>query len=285
MKDAVTVQRDFFGVLKILNDKKDDPREHRVVLMHGRIEHGYQFAAQDKRYWPTSYFGPSSGAGIAIQFHPKRLDPSRRHLRIGVVGLGTGTLAAYGEEGDYIRFYEINPGVLRLCDEYFTYRKDSQARVDVILGDARISMERERSRLQSGEFDVLAVDAFSSDAIPVHLLTRECYRGYWYHLKKDGILAMHVSSRYFNLAPVIRSLAELDTQRGIQAMLVQDGGSKMQETDATRWILVTRNKEFLQNKQVQLAVSSWAPDDAPSLLFTDDYSNLLRLLRKKSLFD
>jgi hypothetical protein len=271
--------------LKVLEDHREDPPEHRMVLMHGRIEHGYQFAAEDKRYWPTSYFGPTSGVGIAIRFHPRRLDPERRHLRVGVVGLGTGTLAAYGEEGDYFRFYEINPDVLRLSDQYFSYRKDSPARVDVVLGDARISMERERSLHQSADYDVLAIDAFSSDAVPVHLLTRECYQNYWYHLKKDGILAMHVSSRYFNLGPVVRSLAGLDAERGMQALLVQDGGSNMQGTDATRWILVTSNKEFLSNKEVKIAVSLWAADDSPSLLFTDDYSNLFRLLRKKSFFD
>ena len=178
-------------------------------MMHGRIEHGYQFTAEDKRYWPTSYFGPTSGAGIAICFHPRRLNPSLRHLRIGVIGLGTGTMASYGEEGDYFKFYEINPDVLDFCDTYFTYRKDTDAQVDVVLGDARISMEREKSRQEPGNYDVFAVDAFSSDAIPVHLLTRECYLNYWYHLKKDGILALHVSSRYFNLDPVIRSLANL----------------------------------------------------------------------------
>ncbi len=283
-KDAIAMRRNFFGVLKVLKDGKKDDTGQRLVLMHGRIEHGYQFADPDKRYWPTSYFGPTSGVGFAIHFHPRRLDPSRRHLRIGVVGLGTGTLAAYGEEGDYFRFYEINPEVLRLCEDYFTYRKDTSARVDVVLGDARISMERERSLHQPGDYDVLAVDAFASDAIPVHLLTRECYRSYRYHLKKDGILAMHVSSRYFNLGPVIRSLAELDSESGAKALLFQDGGSRLQGTDATRWILLTSNEEFLKDRKVQDAVSPWAPDDYPSLLFTDDYSNLFRLLRKKTFF-
>jgi hypothetical protein len=227
MKNTLAARRNFFGVLRVLEDAGQDPGESRRVLMHGRIEHGYQFAAADKRYWPTSYFGPTSGVGIAIQFHPIRLDPSMRHLRIGVVGLGTGTLAAYGEEGDSFRFYEINPEVLRISQQYFTYSRDSAAQVEVVLGDARISMEREKDHGQPGRFDVLAVDAFSSDAIPVHLLTRECYQIYRYHLKSDGILAMHISSRYFNLAPVIRSLANLEARHGVEALLVEDEGSKL----------------------------------------------------------
>jgi hypothetical protein len=285
LTDTVTVKRSFFGVLRVLEEDKANPSEHRRVLMHGRIEHGYQFFAEDKRYWQTSYFGPSSGLGIAIRFHPRRLDPAQRHLRVGVVGLGTGTIAAYGEDGDYFRFYEINPEVIELSNTYFTYRKDSFAKVHVVLGDARISMEREKALRQPGGFDVLAVDAFSSDAIPVHLLTRECYQDYWYHLKKDGILALHISSRFFNLSPVILSLAECDTERRPQAILVEDVGSRLQETDATRWILITSNREFLSTRDVKDATSPWAREDVNRLLFTDDYSNLFSLLRKQNLFD
>jgi hypothetical protein len=285
LADSITVKRNFFGVLKILKEEPENPSKHRTVLMNGRIEHGYQFSAEDKRYWPTSYFGPNSGIGIAIRFHPRRLDPTKRHLRVGVVGLGTGTIAAYGEDGDYFRFYEINPDVLELSDAYFTYRKDSPAQVDVVLGDARISMERERSERKHGQFDVLAIDAFSSDAIPVHLLTRECYQNYWYHLKQDGILALHVSSRYFNLSPVIRSLAENDMANRPRAILIEDVGRAMQETDATRWILVTANKVFLDNVDVKGAVTPWASEDSRRLVFTDDYSNLFSLLRKQTLFE
>jgi hypothetical protein len=277
MQGAITIKRNFFGVLKVLEYNKENPLEHRMVLMHGRIEHGYQFIDREKRYWPTSYFGPKSGVGIAIRFHPKRLDPGQRHLRIGVVGLGSATLASYGEEGDYFRFYEINPDVVQLSDKYFSYRKDCPAPVDVVLGDARISMEREKGLGQSGHYDVLAIDAFSSDAIPVHLLTRECYRNYWHHLNDGGILAVHISSRYFNLSPVIRSLAELDVQKGVQAVLVQDEGNPLQETDSTEWILVTSNRKFLENADVQSSISPWT--DSSRLLFTDDYSNLFRLLK------
>jgi hypothetical protein len=280
----VAVKRSFFGILRILDDNRDDPSEHRMVLMHGRIEHGYQFSAEDKRHWPTSYFGPSSGLGIAVRFHPRRTNPEMRHLRVGVVGLGTGTIAAYGEEGDYFRFYEINPDVLEFSNRYFTYRQDSPAKVDVVLGDARMSMERERRKGQAGQFDVLAVDAFSSDAIPVHLFTRECYETYWYHMKKDGILALHISSRYFNLSPVIRGIAEGDQKRRPQTLLVEDAGSGLQETDATRWVLVTANRKFMGTPEVEAAVSPWGPVDSKRIVFTDDYSNLFRLLRRQSFF-
>jgi hypothetical protein len=281
MTDTVALKRNFFGVLRVVNDNPSE-QEHRTVLMHGRIEHGYQFQEEDKRYWPTSYFGPNSGVGIAIRFHPKRLNPAQRHLRVGVIGLGTGTLAAYGEEGDYFRFYEINPAVFEIAYRYFTYCKDSAARVEVVLGDARISMERAQRRNQPGAFDVLAVDAFSSDAIPVHLLTRECFQDYWYHLNQGGILAFHISSRYFNFGPVIRTLAQNDPEHHLQAVLVEDPGSSMQETDATRWVLVTSNREFLANPDVQAAISPWAREDLKPLLFTDDYSNLFSLLKGSS---
>jgi hypothetical protein len=278
LTNTVAVKRNFFGVLRVVDDNPSE-QKHRTVLMHGRIEHGYQFHAEDKRYWPTSYFGPNSGVGIAIRYHPKRLDPARRHLRVGVVGLGTGTIAAYGEQGDYFRFYEINPDVLHIANLYFTYCKDSAARVEVALGDARISMERAQRGNRPGAFDVLAIDAFSSDAIPVHLLTRECYQDYWYHLNRDGILAFHISSRYFNLGPVIRMLAKNDQERNPRAVLVEDPGSSLQETDATCWVLITSNREFLTNPDVEAAITPWPREDSKELSFTDDYSNLFSLLK------
>jgi hypothetical protein len=278
LSDTLKVKRSFFGVLRVLDDDKKDPEKHHLVLMHGRIEHGNQYSAEDKRHWPTSYFGPNSGVGLSIRYHPRRLDPAQHHLRVGIIGLGTGTIAAYGEQGDYFRFYEINPDVVEISGSYFSYRKDSRAKVDVVLGDARISIEGEKAGKQTGQFDVLVVDAFSSDAIPVHLLTRECYQDYWYHLRKDGILALHVSNRYFNLSPVIRSLAETDDERRPQAVLVEDLGNILQETDASRWILLTSNREFLANRNVKAAITPWREEDSKRLLFTDDYCNLFQLL-------
>ena len=282
MAFSIETTRNFFGVLRVLELQKEDPGQRRLTMMHGRIEHGFQYTDREKRYWPTSYFGPDSGIGIAIRFHPRRLVPAgqSRNLRIGVVGLGTGTLATYGEEGDYVRFYEINPEVIRLSDKYFTYRSESPARIDVVLGDARISMERERQRLEPGQFDILAVDAFSSDAIPVHLLTRECLQTYLYHLKPNGILAVHISNRYFDLSPVVRSIADFDPEHGMEAVWIAGQGEQWRGTDSTDWVLLTANQEFLADPEIRRRITPWNEIVPDRFIWTDDYSNLFRMLRR-----
>ncbi|NLV32170.1 MAG: fused MFS/spermidine synthase [Acidobacteria bacterium] len=279
LEDAVEVKRNFFGVLKVYGDDRGDPGERHRTLMHGRIVHGYQYDHEEKRYWPVSYYGPASGIGVAVMNHPRRLDPEQRSLRIGVIGLGTGTIATYGEEGDYFRFYEINPEVTRFAQKHFTYLEDTPARTEIVPGDARISMERELREGREGAFDLLVLDAFSSDAVPVHLLTRECYEIYRRHLDEDGILAVHTSSRYFNLNPVLRSLGRIHEEEGTKVLLVEDPGSGLQETDPTSWVLLTSNREFLSNRDVLRAVTPWGEGDDRPLMFTDDYSNLFRLLK------
>ncbi len=279
LKDSLTVTRGFFGVLRVLDQEPENPQEHRFTLMHGRIEHGFQFQFPDRRHWPTTYFGPGSGIGLALRYHPRRAQAGA--LRIGIIGLGTGTLASYGRPGDYIRFYEINPDVIRLCNQYFTYLRDSLARVDIVPGDARVSLEREKERGELQHFDVLAVDAFSSDAIPVHLLTRECFETYRSHLNPDGILALHISNRYFDLAPVTRGLATQDAGCGLQAFLIAGAGNESQGTDASDWVLLTANQAFLTSPQVQRMIRPWTTEDLPPQLWTDNRSNLFRLLRHK----
>ncbi len=278
-ENSVETSRNFFGVLRVLELYKDYPSDYRLSLTHGRIEHGFQFQEKEKRGWPTSYYGPESGVGLAIRLHPRRLDGG--HLRIGVIGLGTGTLAAYGWKGDYIRFYEINPEVVRLSDRYFTYRKDSQAQIDVVLGDARVSMERERQKGEPQKFDVLAVDAFSSDAIPVHLLTRECFQTYLYHLKDDGILAMHITNRYFDLGPVVRNLIMPGPEQNMQAVLIVNPGDDIQGTDLTYWALLTANQQFLTNPDLEGRITPWKDPVPPPKFWTDDYSNLFNLLHER----
>src|SRR5262249_28050591 len=148
---------------------------------------------------PTTYYGPNTGVGVAIRSKQK----TGRAIRVGVIGLGTGTVAAYGRLGDYYRYYEINPLVLNLARTQFFFLPDCKAKLDVAMGDARLSLERELAQGSPENFDVLAVDAFSSDSIPVHLLTREAMLLYFRHLRDDGILAVHISNRYLNLQPVL----------------------------------------------------------------------------------
>jgi hypothetical protein len=259
-RDSVAQIRNFFGVLRVRAEDIGNPDKARRTLMHGRIEHGFQFLSQEKRYWPTSYFGPQSGIGIAIRFHPTRAAASTRSrsLSIGIVGLGTGTIAAYGER-------------------YFTYRKDCAALVEVVPGDARLEMEKEGRSGNAPKFDVLAVDAFAGDAIPVHLLTRECFRTYRRHLKDDGIIALHISNRYFDLNPVIRGQVE----EGESFVGIYSPGNDMQGTDTCDWTLLTRNRLFLDNPEVMKVAAPWSDVNPKPVVWTDDYSNLFRLFRQR----
>jgi hypothetical protein len=191
--------------------------------------------------------------------------------RVGVIGLGTGTLAAYGRPGDEYRFYEIDPDVERLSREEFSYLPDSRASVTVVLGDARLSLERE----PPGRFDLLVVDAFTSDAIPVHLLTREAFGLYFTHLKGNGVLAVHVSNKYLDLAPVVRLAAE---SSGKEARLVdtRDDGKDDNVFGAT-WVLVTGRKGFFDSPPLSSATA--IPVRPGQRVWTDGYSNLFRTLK------
>ncbi len=279
MDSIVEARRNFFGVLRVLELYQEYPGDHQFSLMHGRIEHGFQFQDQEMRRWPVSYYGPESGIGLAMMNHPRRLD--LQAMRIGVIGLGTGTMAVHGRLGDTMLFYEINPEVIRLSDKYFTYRQDSPARSEVVLGDARVSLERDRQRGQSQNFDVLVVDAFSSDAIPVHLLTRECFDVYRYHLKADGIIAVHITNRYFDISPIVRNLVGRDTHSDMQALWFHDPGNGSQRTDRTDWVLLTANRRFLANADVIQHITPWEDPVPPPLVWTDDYSDLFRLVNER----
>ncbi len=281
MTGNLEMARSFYGVLRVFENNRGDPRLHRVTLMHGRVQHGFQYQSPFRRNWPTSYYGPASGIGLALRYHPKR-NEGPKTLRIGVVGLGTGTLASYGQPGDTMRFYELNPDVVRLCRKYFSYLSNSAAQVAVVPGDARIAMQQENARGEDCRFDVLAVDAFSGDAIPMHLLTRECAEIYWSHLQPDGILALHVSSRYFDLTPVARGLVSVLPGEGTEASLVASPRRTDEGIEASDWVLLTANAEFLRTGAVRRAIRPWTEDDLPPVLWTDDYSNLFRLLRRGS---
>ena len=204
-----------------------------------------------------------------------RASKQREGRRIGVVGLGVGTIAAYGKPGDLIRFYEINPAVIRLAAtgprRMFTFIPDSAANVDVIPGDARLSLEQELRLGQRQNFDVLVIDAFSGDAIPVHLVTKEAFHLYLQHLKPNGILAFHVSNNTLDLSPVIARLA---ADSGMSAFLVQNHPTSASGVPS-KWIIVTGGNSLLTGnlRMHQL------PEDWRFPLWTDEYSNLVRVLK------
>lgn len=272
-------KRNFYGAFVVTARDADDPAWHAYGLSHGRVIHGVQFPEPDKRFKPTTYYGPESGIGLAIlQYHRDGAEqPRSRSLRLGVVGLGAGTLASYGRPEDYIRFYEINPAIIELAADpngYFTYLRDSHAHIDLIPGDARLSMEKEVESGGSQQFDILAIDAFSGDAIPVHLLTKQAIAVYLRELKPDGVLAIHISNGYLDLVPVARESAQYF---GLQsALVVSKPDGRM--TEPSRWVLLARNREVLSRPEI--ASHSRPLDSVRRVrLWTDDFSNLFQILK------
>jgi hypothetical protein len=272
---ARLVSRNFYGVLRVNEINPEVPEERAYRLAHGMTNHGLQFVSNDKRRLPTTYFTESSGIGLAILNHPRRPAP----LRIGVLGLGIGILAAYGQPGDVVRFYEINPEVIQLAEGeggFFTYLKETPARVEVIPGDARISLEKELAAGQAQNFDILVVDTFNGDSIPIHLITQQALQVYLRHLEPDGILAMQISNLHLDLRPVVWRLAD---EFHLSANFIETPGEPGRGY-LSSWMLLTRNQGFLQQPGIasrSIPRSSNASPEFP--LWTDDYSNLFQILR------
>jgi hypothetical protein len=262
LQGSVFTTRNFYGVLTVLKEDEGTLSE-KFTLRHGSIRHGYQFTAPRRQMIPTSYYGEHSGVGIALQEIGKP-----RPIKVGVIGLGVGTLAAYGKEGDVFRFYEIDPDVRDLAQsEYFHFLNLSAARTDVILGDARISLEQE---LNSGsqEFDLLAIDAFNSDSIPAHLLTSEAMEIYLKHLKKDtGVVAFHISNRFLDLAPVVSGNAK---RYGLDTIPIDSNSEKDVELGSL-WILMTKDPFFLGDRERM--------ERSDSVAWTDNYHSIFPLLK------
>ena len=259
-------RRSFYGVLRVA-DLGDDGADARRSLYNGRILHGTQFRRPNRRREPTTYYNLDSGIGLTLQ----NLKPDDT-LRVATVGLGTGTIAAYGEEGDYYCFYEINPDVIDIAHQYFTYLSDSPAHPVVKLGDARLSMEQQSPQ----NYDVIALDAFSGDAIPAHLLTVEAFAVYLRHLKSDGVLAVHTSNRHLDLQPIVALLAE---HYHMHVVLIDAIDHEGVADSSSEWLLVTNNIDFLTSQRVQEAAITVAQPGPSIRVWTDQYSNLFQILR------
>jgi SAM-dependent methyltransferase len=267
-RDVRVATRSFYGVLRVKEFGAEGDESYLRRLVHGAIMHGEQYLHENSRTMLTTYYHEDSGIGAAIR------SLGDRPARVGVIGLGTGTIAAYGRKGDIYRFYEIDAGVIRIAKNEFTYLADSKAKVELALGDARLTLEREPPQ----GFDVLAVDAFSSDAIPVHLITREALGVYLKHVKPDGIVAFHVSNRFLDLIPVVARLAR---EHGVHAVLVSDDPDEEEDPRRSRtdWVLVSRDAAALERAAIVERSPVQAEDNPDWRTWTDDYSNLIQILK------
>src|ERR1700722_3360826 len=264
--DAVALMRNFYGTLRVRESHLPPQSDTDRQLLNGTIEHGAEWFAPQFRGLPLTYYAENSGLGLAM-----RLCCGSGHKRVGVIGLGTGTVAAYGNAGDTIRFYEINPPVERLARHWFTFLHDSPAQIDVVLGDARLSLAAETPQ----HFNVIVIDAFSGDAIPVHLLTREALALYRRHLEPDGVIAFHVSNQYIDLEPVVAATA---SNGGLRALSVHSHGDDQNGLDYADWILVTANGTFLNQPEI-VNNAFPTPLQAGVRLWTDNYSSVFPLLK------
>ncbi|HEV8145538.1 MAG TPA: fused MFS/spermidine synthase [Bryobacteraceae bacterium] len=259
--------RNFYGVLRL--EPGTDQIGDRIVLTHGTITHGFQYRHVDQRRWPTSYYGPDTAAGLVFE------QTQKSNRRVGFVGLGAGTLSAYGKPGDAFRFYELNPQVVQIAVGWFRYLTDSRATNAIVLGDARVELERELAKNDPQRFDLLFVDAFSSDAIPLHLLTAECADVYRRHLAADGVLLFHVTNRWVNLRPVTRGIA---AHLGWEAAWIPSEADPTKGESYASWVVLTSNHEFLARPTVRSRIQPWLPHDSP-FTWTDDFASLWRVLR------
>jgi SAM-dependent methyltransferase len=263
-KDTRVMTRNFYGALRVKDIGADGERDATRRLVHGVIMHGEQYREPDRRGEPTTYYGATSGIARAIG----TLGAAGR--RVGVVGLGTGTLALYGRKGDVYRFYEINPQVVEVANREFSFLADTSGTIEHVLGDARLAMERESPQ----GYDVLAIDAFSSDSIPVHLITREAIAVYLRHVKPGGMIAFHVTNRFLHLSPVVQRIA---AEYGLHVALIADDA---EESDLARtdWVLVTRDQALLERGEIAKFTSKI--EDIPGLrAWTDDFNNLFQILK------
>jgi SAM-dependent methyltransferase len=264
-QDTIYTSRNFYGMLRVQDSGGDDV-DRRRTLVHGTIMHGKQYLHPSFQSEPTSYYTRNSGIGRLIE----AMHPRKGSIKVGVIGLGTGTLATYGAKGDVYRFYEINPGVVSVAQRDFTFLKNSDATIELSLGDARLSLEREAPQ----QFDVLAIDAFSSDAIPVHLITREAVEVYLRHMKPDGVIAFHVTNRYLNLVPVVEAIAN---ELGLQALWFDDPGLEPFGS-ASSWVLLAKDPARLNDPRLT-DPSSRIETRRDWRVWTDDFNNLVQVLK------
>lgn len=282
-RDLIAIERNFYGTVTVSRmGSDDDPYNDGRALYNGRIWHGFQFVDPSRELEPSTYYVTGTGAALAVQENPR----AGQGLRVAVIGLGSGSMCAHAKKGDFWRFYDIDPKVEMVARKHFTYLekipKARECEVEVSMGDARLSLERELKPDGTGsEYDVIHLDAFSGDAIPAHLCTDEAFELYTKHLRHDpvtkeptGIIVVHISNRYLDLEPVVAAIARKHKFETRSVHKEEDGGP----TDtASDWVLVTRNQEFLENPRVKIAGEPLAPKK--EILWTDQFTALFDIMK------
>ena len=258
---AEVTARNFYGTLQVFNNTKGQYR----TMFHGQIIHGRQNTAPDKLDLPTTYYSPDGGAGKAMQ-----IKAAQGPLRVGVIGLGVGTLVSYGRKDDYFRLYEIDPMVIAIAHNNFSFLSRTAAATEIILGDARLQLEKEAAQL----FDVLVVDAFSGDSVPIHLLTREAFAQYFRHLKPDGVLAVHITNRFLDLRPVVKTAANYF---GRDVRLVDSESLPEKLVLPSRWALISSDPVFF--KDLRLSSATAIADQSGFQPWKDDYSSIFSIMK------
>lgn len=272
---SIRSQRNFYGVVRLRQIGTPGDPNYAYQLIHGSTVHGAQFLGTGERSIPTVYYGPQSGVGLALLNHSRRASG----LRVGALGLGVGTIAAYGQPGDTYRFYEINPLVIQLAQGqggYFSYLKDTRAKVEIIPGDARLSLEGELAAGQTQGYDVLVLDVFSNDSIPVHLLDEQAFGLYLQCLRPGGILAVHITNGYLDLVPVVWGLAD---HFHLERAVIEDPGDG-HYTSTSTWVLLAGDPSVLSVPAVLSRAKPMAGYTTSLRLWTDEYSNLFQLLKR-----
>lgn len=269
--------RNFYGSLTVRDVEVAGQWQRQLI--DGTTSHGAQYLNTELAQVPLSYYRPDTGVALAIN-HFLAADTNRtaqqlQQRQLGLVGLGAGALAAYGRAGDYLHFYEINPAVIHAAEQHFSYLADSAAQVQIYAGDARLVLAEQWQQQGSKQFDILVLDAFSSDAIPMHLLTAEAMQLYWQHLLPDGVLAVHISNNYLDLSSVLRNQA---AELGLTALFMPTPADH-ENPAATEWVLLSRNQRFLAQPAITGAVRPWPRLLKPEVHWTDQHSNLFSVLK------
>ena len=272
--DSVLNTRSFYGVLHVYEYDRGEPKHNRSFY-HGRIQHGSQYLGPNMEFRPSIYYAENSGVALAFTQHPKRtwVPGQSKPLKIGVLGLGAGAVSVHATDIDSIRFYELNPQVEDIAREYFTYL-DHGARQDVVLGDARLSLERELHETGPQGYDIMIIDAFSGDSVPMHLLTAEAFDLYVKHLAPGGVLALNITNFHLDLSDVVRQQADRLEMPAL--FYVMDETRFYEYTN--NWVLMTKNEGFLGRRRVRLGQSEWPRENPRPIFWTDKFSNLFEVI-------